>query len=721
MEQKKADDQFYVMATSSLTEEATFTLKHDDSFAIFNKYGDVLSFDKSVQGIFHNGTRFLSAYRFKIENQKPLYLSSDLREDNEMFSVDLTNPDIVRENSLRLEKGLIHIMRKKVLWDGNYYEQIFFSNFGLDNLTFTIDFTFDADFSDIFEVRGTERMKKGVKLPLKTGKNNIRIGYAGLDNRKRDTNIILKPDPDRIEGSKAAYEIRLAAGQNFIVNITMSFIVSGEKESEVLTFPIAIKKHKRRLDYIHKESVDIFTSNEQFNHWVNRSKADLITMITDTPYGPYPYAGIPWYNTPFGRDAIITALECLWINPDVAKGVLSYLAATQAKDEDPYRDSEPGKILHEARKGEMAALNEIPFGHYYGSIDSTPLFIVLAGAYFNRTGDIGTIKSIWQNIELALTWIDKYGDIDGDMFIEYIRKKKSGLYNQGWKDSHDAISYSDGSLAEAPIALCEVQGYVYDAWMKASVLSDALDMKDKAAELRNRADQLNKKFNEIFWSDEKSTFYLALAAGKKPCNVLASNAGHCLFSGIATFPHAEKTAAGLLCGSMFTGWGIRTLSSEEVRFNPMSYHDGSVWPHDNALIAYGLSRYGLKNEVKIIATGLFDASLHIEGQRLPELFCGFRRRQGEGPTAYPVACSPQAWSVASVFMIVQALLGMEINENEKVIRFYRPVLPDFIEWLKIRNLKFLGHNLNLEFVKTAENVDVGLLNKDKQVRLEIIY
>jgi glycogen debranching enzyme len=346
------------------------------------------------------------------------------------------------------------------------------------------------------------------------------------------------------------------------------------------------------------------------------------------------------------------------------------------------------------------------------------LFIVLAGAYYQRTGDLETVKGLWNNIERALKWIDDYGDINGDMFVEYSRKEKSGLFNQGWKDSHDSISFENGDIADLPIALCEVQGYVYDAWLKASLMAKSLGHESRAEELSRRAIKLKEKFSGSFWSEEKSSFYLALANGSKPCKVLSSNAGHCLFSGIATSEQALKLADSLMSEKMFSGWGIRTLSSEEVRYNPMSYHNGSIWPHDNALIAYGFSKYGLKGEVKKITEALFDASQYDEG-RLPELFCGFKRRLGEAPTSYPVACSPQAWSVAAVFIIIQSLLGMEINEHENIIRFFRPVLPDFIDKMTIRNLSFKEMKLHLEFIRTGDSISVS--SENTNVRLEITY
>ncbi len=721
MEKKHNSDAILTLATSSLTEEKTYVLKHDNTFAIFNKYGDILQYKQSAQGVFHRGTRFLSDFQLKIEGQLPLYLSSNLKDKNEMYLVDLTNPDIVEDHQVKLEKDLIHIMRQKVLWESVYYEQIYFRNFGLEKVNFDIELIVDADFSDIFEVRGAKRIKRGIKLPFKKEKSCIRLGYVGVDGIERTTSIHLKPEPTFIENNRVIYSLSILPGQTNIISPTVAFEIQGRPTSKIYNFRKAEKKHKRFLEYVDKSTCEIITSNEQFNHWINRSATDLITMITETEHGPFPYAGIPWYDTPFGRDGIITALECLWVSPEVAQGVLRYLAATQATETDGFRDSEPGKILHETRDGEMAGLNEIPFKKYYGTIDATPLFIVLAGEYYKRTSDLKLIEDLWPNIELALEWIEKYGDINGDLFVEYERIEESGLFNQGWKDSHDSISYENGKIAELPIALCEVQGYVYDAWKKASQLANALGLHEKEQYLENHAEELKQKFTKQFWSEKKSTFYVALAEDKKPCNIVTSNAGHCLFSGIATPEQAKLVAKSLLSDDMFSGWGIRTLSTKEVRYNPMSYHNGSIWPHDNALIAMGFSRYGLKEEVAKVTTALFDASLFSEGQRLPELFCGFKRKPGEALTNYPVACSPQSWSVATVFMIIQALLGMEINESENYIRFYKPYLPNYLESLNINNLQFGKLKLNLQFIRTNSSVSISMLNKNVPVKLEVIY
>jgi glycogen debranching enzyme len=331
--------------------------------------------------------------------------------------------------------------------------------------------------------------------------------------------------------------------------------------------------------------------------------------------------------------------------------VLAYLAATQARESSDVEDSQPGKILHEVRDGEMAMLGEVPFRHYYGSVDATPLFVALAGAYYERTGDKAFIESIWENIEMALGWIEKYGDADGDGFVEYFMRSPKGLSNQGWKDSYDAVFHRDGTLAEAPIALCEVQGYVYLAKRKAAEMALVLGYGERSFELLREAEAFKLHFENSFWCEDISAYALAIDGRKEACRVRSSNTAQCLYTGIVSQKHAAVIAGSLLKPEFFSGWGVRTIPTDEVRYNPMSYHNGSVWPHDNALIAAGLAHYGFKDNVLQILAGMYEASLFLERRRLPELFCGFERRPGEGPTLYPVACSPQAWSAATVFML----------------------------------------------------------------------
>ncbi|OQP66185.1 amylo-alpha-1,6-glucosidase [Niastella populi] len=708
---KLHDDKYYILASSSYADDRVLTLNYGDTFGIFDRWGDIKQFGTCVQGIYHQGTRFLSDMELEINHYRPMLLSSNIKNENEMLSVDLTNPDISNEEDIVIPKGTLHISRSKFLQDGACHEMIVLYNYGSDTYETELEITFDADFRDIFEVRGMERKQRGKQqIPVIAAKNNVVLSYKGLDDIERQTNLHFDPTPAFIKENKVNYKIKIAPQKTYTINCTSVFSVQTEPV-KFESYSEAFNKIKTGMEKSREMIADIFTDNEQFNNWINRSKNDLLSLLVQTPYGSYPYAGVPWYNTVFGRDGTFTALETLWVAPDIAKGVLLYQANRQATDHKPLQDAEPGKILHEIRSGEMAETAEIPFKLYYGSIDTTPLFIVLAGHYLKRTDDLATIKNIWDNILLALEWIRSFGDMDGDGFVEYERKAESGLANQGWKDSHDSISHENGDLASFPIALCEVQGYVYDAKKEAAYIAHRLGHYDMAEHLKTEAAGMKQKFNEVFWDEALGTYILALDGNKKPCRVVSSNVGHLLYSGIVTPERAMKTAHVLMRDDMFTGWGIRTLSSKEARYNPMSYHNGSVWPHDTAIGAYGLARYGLMQPALRIMQGLFDASLFIEQQRLPELFCGFASRRGESPTAYPVACSPQAWSVAAVFLLLQACLRITFDAHNKKLELYKPMLPDYIKHIRISNLRFANEVFELDFIRHEHDLGIQVVKK----------
>ncbi|MCH9046985.1 MAG: amylo-alpha-1,6-glucosidase [SAR324 cluster bacterium] len=711
-------DQFYILASAALANTPTRVLKDGETFAIFDRSGDVQSLGFSQHGIFHEGTRFLSQMELYTGQGKPLLLSSLVKRDNSTLNVDLTNQDISQNGKVALPRNSYHLFRSKFLCNGVCYEQIRVKNYRSEKTKVILELRFDADFTDIFEVRGMKRARRGERLPSVVDEDSVTLGYRGLDAIERRTRILFSPRPCRLSDQVAAFELTLDGNQEETIFITLACIVDDQHPPQDVPFGVAYSRSQEVKKELESRLCEIHSSNEQFNEWVNTATADLLMVLTQTPDGLFPYAGIPWFSTIFGRDGIITALQCLWVLPEMARGVLRFLAARQARDVEPRRDAEPGKILHELRRGEMANLEEIPFGRYYGTIDASPLFVMLAGAYFESTGDLETIEEIWEAIELALEWIDTYGDRDGDGFVEYGRQSETGLVQQAWKDSDDSVFHADGRLAIGPIATCEVQGYVYAARMAASKMAEVRGLHPLAAKLHQQAKDLQEAFERTFWIEEIGTYALALDGGKQPCKVRTSNPGHCLFAGIVSEERARRVAESLLSADVYSGWGIRTVSAKERRYNPISYHNGSVWPHDTALIAQGFARYGLKEESLKVLTGLMDASLFMEMHRLPELFCGFRRRPGAGPILYPVACSPQAWSAGAVFMLLQACLGLSINQPTGRIVFDHPRLPSFIDWIRLKGLR-IG-TASVDLLLRREQDDVGIIIERREGDVEMV-
>jgi glycogen debranching enzyme len=711
---------FYIQAASSPADQTTFVLKHGETFAVFDRYGDIDPEGLGEKGIYHEGTRYLSFLLLTLGDVRPLYLSSNVKDENDLLTIDLTNPDLYSQDRLMVPRSKLHIFRSKFIWQAAAYERIRIHNHSLAAIKETLKIQFDADCADIFEVRGTRRKRWGRYLDPEIASDSVVLAYEGLDAITRRTRILFSPEPDQIDAGQAIFNLALPPGAEQTILMIASFENGPQRAASPLSYDQAMNTEARTVHSLRKEIAEVWTSSEQFNRWFNRATADLHMMTTQTPEGPFPYAGVPWYSTPFGRDGIITALECLWFHPGLAKGVLRFLASTQATEIRPEADAEPGKILHEARGGEMANLGEIPFKRYYGSVDATPLFIFLAGEYFKRTNDLNLIENLWPHIESALEWIDHFGDSNGDGFVDYNRKSSSGLVQQGWKDSHDAIFHEDGSPAAGPIALCEVQGYVFAAKQAAASLASSLGKFDLSKRLLEEAEKLRQFFEEQFWCETISTYALALDGKKKPCRVRTSNAGHCLLTGIAGTDRGRKVAQTLLSEESFSGWGIRTVAASEIGYNPMSYHDGSVWPHDNALITQGLARYGLKSATLKVFEAFFDASVNLDFHRLPELFCGFQRRPGEGPTRYPVACAPQSWSAASVFLFLQASLGLTINGKEGLVTFKNPVLPEFITEIRIRNLQSGRGSVDLLLQNHEHDVGINVLRKTGDAQVLVV-
>jgi glycogen debranching enzyme len=506
--------------------------------------------------------------------------------------------------------------------------------------------------------------------------------------------------PHTLTHSRAAFILKLPRnGQHEVyVEVGADFIVPTRDR-----FRAAAARAHFGMRSQRRRGATMRTNGRTFNEWIDKSRADLALLTTQLPTGPYPYAGIPWFSTPFGRDAIITALQMLWLDPSLARGVLKFLGRHQAVETSPFRDSAPGKIMHETRRGEMARLEELPFGLYYGGVDTTPLFVMLAGAYAERTGDLYFIDEIWPALEKAAAWIEGDGDSDGDGLIDYLRGASSGLANQGWKDSHDSVFHADGSDPEGAIALVEVQGYCYGALSAMSAMAERRNQFDSAARWQRAAERLRAIVESRFWMNDKGFYALALDGTGRPCEVRASNAGHLLFTGLPAPARGRQVIDRLLAPDFNTGWGIRTLPTEEVRYNPMSYHNGSVWPHDTALCVAGMARYGERAGVVRMMGEMFDAAVRFD-MRLPELFCGFKRGTGEGPVTYPVACLPQAWASGSVFMLLQACLGIRVDGYRGALHINRPRLPPDVDELVIRGLLVGSRQIDLTFHRVGNGV-----------------
>jgi len=714
------ESQYRIEATGGFREPRTRILKHDDTFVVFNQFGDITGGNGSPDGLYHHDTRHLSRLELRLNGDRPLLLSANPGEDNALLTVDLANPDTVDADGGALRRELIYVSRRQFVWQDAYYELVLVRNFDLEPHCVTISLSFAADFADVFEVRGQRRARRGRCSAERQSPDTVVLRYNGLDAVERDTTLRFEPAPTRLDTAGAEFKLNLKGGEGTRIVMRVACGPPAKEGWGIRRYYRAFRAARRDLRETSGRAASLEGSNAVFNELARRSVADLYMLMTDTQHGPYPYAGIPWYSTVFGRDGIITALLTLWADPTIAKGVLSFLAAEQATSVDPERDAEPGKILHEMRQGEMARLGEVPFARYDGSVDATPLFVMLAGAYAARTGDLDTIRELWPNIKAALRWIDTYGDPDRDGFVEYARRSATGLANQGWKDSGDAIFHADGRLAQGPIALCEVQGYVYAAKRHAARLASALGDDQMAARLDEAAETLRQKFEAAFWCEDLSTYAIALDGDKRPCRVVTSNAGHALSTGIAAPDRAARVADTLFRVGSFSGWGIRTVAMSAVRYNPISYHNGSVWPHDNAMIALGLARYRFKEEVLRILTGLFSAASYWEPRRLPELFCGFARRR-TGPTTYPVACSPQAWASAAVLALVQASLGLQFDPDACEIRFEHPMLPNFLDHLHVRGLRLGDAEADVRLHRSGDEVAATVTRRQGKVRIVVVH
>ncbi len=712
MENARDPDDFSISTPVSLVEERLLALKHGDMFGVFDQHGDIRPVPGGTQGLFSNDTRMLSEFELILAGQRPTLLSSTLRDDNATLICDLANPDLPE---IGLASNLIHVRRSRFLWNNVLHERISIRNFDVAARRFAVEVRFGADFADLFEVRGMHRTRHGEHEPADVSPLSVTLCYTGLDQVRRATRLRFTPAPSHVDEGRALFDVALPPHGRVLMFVEIACNQPEAERPPAENFLSCMRVQRRWTRDSSARAAAIETSNEVFNEAMRRAISDLTMLTTEKEDGPYPYAGIPWFSTCFGRDALITALHVLWMDPLIARGVLLYLAKNQATTADAASDAEPGKILHEVRRGEMAELGEVPFRRYYGSVDATPLFVLLAGAYLERTGDVGTLRTLWPSIRAALGWIEDTALRNPHGFVSYFRQTEEGLANQGWKDSFDSISHADGTLAEGPIALCEVQAYVYGARKAASLIARRLGLWRDAEEQEAKGDALRAAFEAQFWCEEIGSYVLALDGKGAPCRVRASNAGQVLLTGIASPERAARVAEGLVDSRFFNGWGVRTLALGEQRYNPMSYHNGSVWPHDNALIAMGLARYGLKAPAERIFAGLFDACLYMNLRRLPELFCGFARRRGSGPTFYPVACSPQAWAATALHASLGACLGLSFRPEECSVVFDRPQLPAFLQEVRLHHLRLGEASISVMLRRMGSEVAMNVLSRSGKI------
>jgi glycogen debranching enzyme len=717
------EGEWYVSASSAFASTRKLVLKDNESFVVADRRGDFPGSVPGEFGYYHRGTRYLSVLEARLQGDLPLVLDSSSTHDHTRLVIEMTNGAIWGESGEKLAPHLLYLRREIVFEEDVLFERLSIHNFAASRDSILIELTLSAaaDFADIFEVRGTLRKARGRMLVPRVTREAMLLAYHGLDDCVRTSEISVDPPATFTVDHRFVYRLRLGPGEDYEISLRVKpeshAASAGEQAARR---PVSFPSLPARLARSRSIPTPQFrTDHDGLNHILENAVRDIATMLSATRDGPYPYAGVPWYCAPFGRDGSITAMQLLPWMPEVARGVLLFQARHQARDFDDFTDREPGKIFHELRVGEMAALREIPFIPYYGSLDSTPLYLILLREYVRTTDDRDLLQRLWPNALAAIEWMERYGDLDGDGFVEYSARSSLGLRNQGWKDSLDSISHEDGSLAEPPIAPCEVQGYVYAAFLGASELAELIGDGGRAPAWRERAEHLRRRIHERYWLDERGYFALALDRDKRPCRVLTTNAGHLLWSGAADDVCARRLAERLSGRELSSGFGLRTLETGAARFNPLSYHNGSIWPHDNAIVAEGLRRYGHLHGFLSIFTGILNAVEAMGVGHVPELFCGFSRASHDKPVPFPVACIPQAWASGAVLQLIRGLLGVSVRAADALVCFDDPVLPEWLKWIEVRGLCVPGGSMEFIAVRGRQSCSIEVLAKPDNVRVVI--
>ncbi len=680
-------------------------------------------------GLYYHDCRYLNGYQFQIADGKPIVLAAATGTIG-TATFELTNPHLELGNGVQLPSGEIGIAWERKLDPAGIRLQdtISIKNYSRGSIEFPVTFSFASEFEDVFTVRGLLSDRPGKLQRPEWDDGKLVFSYEGADGYNRRLTVELSPKPDVRRGRAARYGVSLDRLESTDIHISLT--ISEELDKD--------RPHPRPAFVAGRSSADPkqvmpAESSDWFDGWpaiqsdslllnqvVERATRDLQSLWSSIRGEGFIAAGIPWFTTLFGRDSLITAMQMLPIKPEIAAQTLRLLSTYQAHEEDARRDAQPGKILHELRVGELAAIGSIPHSPYYGSVDATPLFLILMDEYVRWTGDLALFSELRTPMELALQWIDRYGDSDGDGYVDYKATSTLGQVNQGWKDSLDAIMNADGSFAKPPIALVEVQGYVYRAKRGLARLYERSGDADQAAQMRKSAETLQAKFNRDFWNEQLGIYVLALQEHGRPAAVVASNAGQALWSGIADAELARRTVQRLMSRDMFSGWGIRTLAQTEKSYNPIGYHVGSIWPHDNAIIADGFQRYGFHEEAMRVLMGVINAAMNFEEFELPELYSGFSREQYDVPVHYPAACHPQAWAAGSVPYMLCSLLGLHPHALDHTLEIRHPMLPDSLSYLDIAGLRVGPHSVNIRFGRSSDgHTVVQAVQSDPALKISI--
>jgi glycogen debranching enzyme len=681
-------------------------IKENDLFLTTDRRGDIPSVNPDGLGLYAQDTRFLSRMEMLINGRKPVLLSSSA-ESSYGANMLLTNEHMEEEGGVKLWRESIEFKRSRFIHNGALHEKVELTNYSSKPIEFDFSVYMDADFQDMFMVRGFAQGDSGTITSRIYEFDHCVISYLGTDGRNRETRIVWDYPASSVEDSGAIhFHIQLDPMNNMNISFCICPYVNGEVSDPSFTNEGALWLEDSYNNWT-QLCTQVNSDYPLFNNMLRRSIKDLRMLMTDLGYGQFPVAGVPWFAVPFGRDSLITALQMLPLNPIAAKGTLLTMSAYQGKEVNDWRDEQPGKIMHELRRGELANTSKVPFNPYYGTIDSTPLFLVLLVEYYHWSGDLELVRHLLPNIRRALEWIKLHGDNDGDGFVEYACRSCGGIANQGWKDSGDSIIHENGEFAEPSIALVEVQGYVYHGQVKLPPILRLLGENGLAQQLEEEASMLRQNFEHRFWMEDHDYYALALDGHKEQVRSITSNPGHLLLSGIMASDRAAHVAGRLVREDLFSGYGIRTKSTKSAGYNPMSYHNGSVWPHDNSISLLGLSRAGFTREVEVIVSAMMHAAEGFEYTRLPELFCGYDQNTGS-PIPYPVACSPQAWAAGTTLTFIQALLGICPDAISRSITL-NPTLPSEMNHLSVSGMKIGNGVLSIELHRNTDSDSVSIL------------